>query len=71
VSKSKTISLPFRRLLLVDEFNDMGAHVSDLFSGTPAFIPQDIIEEKYTPFHYTSPEGKEHDLILLVHSSLL
>lgn len=61
----------WRRILIVEEWTEMGAVVSDLFSSHTFHLSLTRIEEDFYPFVHTSPEGKDGDITLLIHAPLL
>lgn len=61
----------WRKILIIEEWNEMGAVVADLISGRTFNLDLNKIEEDYLPFHHTAPEGPDSDLDLLIHHSLM
>jgi hypothetical protein len=57
--------------LLIDDFIEpRGAFVSCLFCPASLELSGDAVEH-YLPFEYTSPEGRDKDLILLIPARLV
>lgn len=64
---------PWHKVLIIEEWTEMGAFVSDLLRPSSAsfHISLSTIEEAFYPLLYTSPEGEDEDLEFLIHSSLI
>lgn len=59
------------RLLQILDYDPMGYTVGCLGCNLSFHLPEPNAEEFFYPFTHTSPEGKEKDISILVHSSIL
>ena len=58
-------------IVQVLEFNPLGAAVSCTICGLTFDLSDQVIAESYFPFIYTSPQGKDSDVSLLVHEEVI